>query len=118
MCITEHKVRVSPDGWRMQQQCTLRAGSRQPCRTWDRGDLLRRLHTFKAVTWFCKPDGAGPVDCARRGWVNVAEDALACEVQLPRLHALQGSQQRAFQLHAGRPLYEACRCSQHDLPYD
>ena len=41
---------------------------------------MRRLHTFRAITWFCKPPGAGPVDCARRGWVNVSADMLGCEV--------------------------------------
>jgi hypothetical protein len=26
-----------------------------PCRPWDRADLMRRLATFKAMTWFAKP---------------------------------------------------------------
>lgn len=26
------------------------------CRPWDRGDLLRRLSTFKSMTWFAKPE--------------------------------------------------------------
>jgi hypothetical protein len=26
-----------------------------PCRPWDRADLMRRLGTFKAMTWFAKP---------------------------------------------------------------
>lgn len=30
-------------------------GPAPPCRPWDRGDLLRRLATFKAMTWFGKP---------------------------------------------------------------
>lgn len=25
------------------------------CRPWDRGDLLRRLATFKSMTWFARP---------------------------------------------------------------
>lgn len=25
------------------------------CRPWDRGDLMKRLATFKAMTWFGKP---------------------------------------------------------------
>jgi len=25
------------------------------CRHWDRGDLVRRLATFKSMTWFAKP---------------------------------------------------------------
>lgn len=29
--------------------------SRPSCRPWDRGDLLRRLATFKPVNWFGKP---------------------------------------------------------------
>lgn len=48
---------------------------------WDRGDLLQRLQSYKANTWFCKPPGAGPLDCARRGWVNTALDVLTCEVR-------------------------------------
>lgn len=65
--------------------------SHHPCRTWDRGDLLRRLHTFKSSTWFCKPAGATPVDCARKGWINVSLDMLSCEVSAspgaPDVHA-------------------------------
>lgn len=26
------------------------------CRPWDRGDLMRRLATFKSMTWFAKPE--------------------------------------------------------------
>jgi hypothetical protein len=26
-----------------------------PCRPWDRRDLVRRLASFKAMTWFAKP---------------------------------------------------------------
>nr|TKS00066.1 hypothetical protein D5086_0000186760 [Populus alba] len=26
-----------------------------PCTPWDRGDLVRRLATFKSMTWFAKP---------------------------------------------------------------
>ncbi|EIE22030.1 zf-C3HC-domain-containing protein [Coccomyxa subellipsoidea C-169] len=59
--------------------------SHHPCRTWDRGDLLRRLHSFKSSTWFCKPAGAGPVECARRGWVNHSMDMLSCEFCRARL---------------------------------
>ena len=29
--------------------------SRTPCRPWKRGDLLRRLATFKPMNWFGKP---------------------------------------------------------------
>ena len=49
-------------------------------RPWDRGDLFRRLGTFKSSTWFCKPEAVGPVECARRGWTNTALDLLTCEV--------------------------------------
>ncbi|CAA7410326.1 unnamed protein product [Spirodela intermedia] len=52
---------------------------RSPCRPWDRGDLMRRLATFKAMTWFGKPKAIDPVNCARRGWVNVQMDTLACQ---------------------------------------
>lgn len=49
------------------------------CRPWDRGDLFRRLATFRSMTWFGKPEVVGPVKCARKGWVNVDADLIACE---------------------------------------
>ncbi|KAK4775297.1 hypothetical protein SAY86_010232 [Trapa natans] len=49
------------------------------CRPWDRGDLIRRLSTFKSMTWFAKPKVVSAVNCARRGWVNVDMDTIACE---------------------------------------
>ncbi|XP_030474648.2 uncharacterized protein LOC115692037 isoform X1 [Syzygium oleosum] len=57
------------------------AGSSQApeCRPWDRGDLMRRLSTFKSMTWFAKPKAVSAVNCARRGWVNVDMDIIACE---------------------------------------
>ncbi|KAI3440539.1 C3HC-type domain-containing protein [Psidium guajava] len=57
------------------------AGSSQTpeCRPWDRGDLMRRLSTFKSMTWFAKPKAVSAVNCARRGWVNVDMDIIACE---------------------------------------
>lgn len=49
------------------------------CRPWDRGDLIRRLATFKAMTWFAKPQVINALNCARRGWINVDIDTIACE---------------------------------------
>ncbi|KAJ4713321.1 Zinc finger, C3HC-like [Melia azedarach] len=49
------------------------------CKPWDRGDLMRRLATFKSMTWFAKPKAVSAVNCARRGWVNVDTDTIACE---------------------------------------
>lgn len=42
------------DNW---QASTTSSGSVQDpsCRPWDRGDLYRRLATFKSMTWFAKP---------------------------------------------------------------
>ncbi|KAL3821302.1 hypothetical protein ACJIZ3_007207 [Penstemon smallii] len=55
-------------------------GSSQPsCRPWERGDLLRRLSTFKPANWFGKPKAANSLACARRGWVNVDVDKIECE---------------------------------------
>ncbi|KAL7099085.1 hypothetical protein ACP275_09G059700 [Erythranthe tilingii] len=48
------------------------------CRPWDRDDLLRRLSTFKSMSWFAKPQVVSPLECARRGWVNVDMDTIAC----------------------------------------
>ncbi|XP_073008149.1 uncharacterized protein [Typha latifolia] len=55
------------------------------CRPWDRGDLMRRLATFKAMTWFAKPKVINPVNCARRGWINVEVDVIVCEACGARL---------------------------------
>ncbi|GFP99978.1 nuclear-interacting partner of alk [Phtheirospermum japonicum] len=48
------------------------------CRPWDRDDLFRRLSTFKSITWFAKPQVVSPLECARRGWVNVDMDTIVC----------------------------------------
>ncbi|PKA55513.1 hypothetical protein AXF42_Ash006715 [Apostasia shenzhenica] len=55
------------------------------CRPWDRGDFMRRLATFKAMTWFGKPKVIGPINCARRGWINVEMDVIVCEACGARL---------------------------------
>ncbi|EAZ02787.1 hypothetical protein OsI_24913 [Oryza sativa Indica Group] len=53
--------------------------SQPSCRPWERGDLLRRLATFKSSTWASKPKAASSLACARRGWVNIEMDKIACE---------------------------------------
>ncbi|PON86535.1 Zinc finger, C3HC-like [Trema orientale] len=55
------------------------------CRPWDRGDLMRRLATFKSMTWFAKPEVVSAINCARRGWINVDMDTIACEACGARL---------------------------------
>ncbi|KAF5205386.1 C3hc zinc finger-like protein [Thalictrum thalictroides] len=55
------------------------------CRPWDRGDLMKRLATFKPTTWFGKPKVVSAVNCARRGWINVEMDVIACEACGARL---------------------------------
>ncbi|GJN24508.1 hypothetical protein PR202_gb12252 [Eleusine coracana subsp. coracana] len=53
------------------------AGFCQPsCRPWERGDLLRRLATYKPSTWASKPKAACSLACARRGWVNIDVDKI------------------------------------------
>ncbi|KAK1665518.1 hypothetical protein QYE76_053677 [Lolium multiflorum] len=56
-----------------------------PCRPWDRRDLVRRLASFKAMTWFAKPKAVSPVNCARRGWTNIEPDIITCEACGARL---------------------------------
>ncbi|KAM0849972.1 hypothetical protein ACQ4PT_053380 [Festuca glaucescens] len=56
-----------------------------PCRPWDRRDLVRRLASFKAMTWFAKPKVVSPVNCARRGWTNIEPDIITCEACGARL---------------------------------
>ncbi|XP_006836346.2 uncharacterized protein LOC18427229 isoform X1 [Amborella trichopoda] len=53
--------------------------SRRSCRPWERGDLLRRLATFKPSNWSGKPKVASSLACARRGWVSVDIDKVSCE---------------------------------------
>lgn len=55
------------------------SGEAPPCRPWDRDDLFRRISTFKSMTWFAKPQAISAVNCARRGWINVDMDTIACE---------------------------------------
>ncbi|XP_016485951.2 uncharacterized protein LOC107806325 [Nicotiana tabacum] len=55
------------------------SGEAPPCRPWDRDDLFTRIATFKAMTWFAKPKAISSVNCARRGWINVDMDTIACE---------------------------------------
>ncbi|KDP20069.1 hypothetical protein JCGZ_05838 [Jatropha curcas] len=55
------------------------------CRPWDRGDLMRRVATFKSMTWFAKPKAVSAVNCARRGWVNIDMDIIGCEACGARL---------------------------------
>ncbi|XP_058072994.1 uncharacterized protein LOC131221714 [Magnolia sinica] len=49
------------------------------CRPWERGDLLRRLATFKPSNWSGRPKAASSLACARRGWMNVDIDKIVCE---------------------------------------
>ncbi|KAJ8762649.1 hypothetical protein K2173_010670 [Erythroxylum novogranatense] len=53
--------------------------SRPSCRPWDRGDLLRRLATFKPSYWVGKPKAASSLACAQRGWVSTDVDKILCE---------------------------------------
>ncbi|XP_050236868.1 uncharacterized protein LOC126686712 [Mercurialis annua] len=55
------------------------------CRPWDRGDLMRRVATFKSMTWFAKPKAVSAVNCARRGWINLDTDIIGCEACGARL---------------------------------
>lgn len=50
------------------------------CRPWERGDLLRRLATFEPSNWFAKHKGASSLACARKGWVNVDNGKIECEL--------------------------------------
>ncbi|ESQ35081.1 hypothetical protein EUTSA_v10006705mg [Eutrema salsugineum] len=56
------------------------------CRPWDRGDLLRRLATFKPSNWLGKPKTASSLACAQKGWVSVDLDKIQCEYCGSNLH--------------------------------
>ncbi|GAV75013.1 zf-C3HC domain-containing protein [Cephalotus follicularis] len=53
--------------------------SRSSCRPWERGDLLRRLATFKPSNWIGKPKVVSSLACAQRGWMNTDVDKIVCE---------------------------------------
>ncbi|KAK7324405.1 hypothetical protein VNO77_27941 [Canavalia gladiata] len=56
----------------------LQGASVPSCRPWERGDLLRRLSTFKLAGKL--PKVAGSLACAKRGWVNVGVAKIECEL--------------------------------------
>ncbi|KAE8696326.1 IAP-like protein 1 isoform 6 [Hibiscus syriacus] len=60
--------------------------SRTSCRPWERGDLLRRLATFKPMNWLGKPKVASSLGCAKRGWINIDVDKIECETCGTSLH--------------------------------
>uniref|UniRef100_A0A7N0REM5 C3HC-type domain-containing protein n=1 Tax=Kalanchoe fedtschenkoi TaxID=63787 RepID=A0A7N0REM5_KALFE len=53
--------------------------SHTSCRPWERGDLLRRLATFKPSNWFGKPKIACSLACAQKGWMSADMDKIICE---------------------------------------
>lgn len=84
--LTELKLRGNIGEGFQHSSGTVANTSQAPvCRPWDRGDLMRRLATFKSMTWFAKPKAVSAVNCARRGWVNVDMDIIACEACGARL---------------------------------
>ncbi|KAL3648198.1 hypothetical protein CASFOL_007622 [Castilleja foliolosa] len=62
----------------LESGSSLSCSAQALCRPWDRDDLFRRLSTFKSITWFAKPQVVSPLECARRGWVNVDMDTIIC----------------------------------------
>ncbi|KAL9662204.1 hypothetical protein QQ045_027036 [Rhodiola kirilowii] len=53
--------------------------SHTSCRPWERGDLLRRLATFKPSNWFGNPKVACSLACAQKGWFSADVDKIMCE---------------------------------------
>ena len=41
-------------------------------------DFIKRLRTFKLVTWMCKPKELSPIECAKRGYINTTKDTISC----------------------------------------
>ncbi|KAK9106833.1 hypothetical protein Syun_022844 [Stephania yunnanensis] len=83
---TNETLLVTESSRGSKRSATAGAGSEIPlCKPWDRGDLLRRLNTFKSMSWFAKPKVVSAVNCARRGWINVDMDTIACEACGARL---------------------------------
>ncbi|KAF7822514.1 NIPA-like protein [Senna tora] len=61
----------------LPQRISLSGLSNPSCRPWERGDLLRRLSTFKLTG---KAKVAGSLACAKRGWVNSDVNKIECEL--------------------------------------
>ncbi|XP_061364665.1 uncharacterized protein LOC133308089 [Gastrolobium bilobum] len=76
---------IEPNVSSERQQPSSATAQAPLCRPWDRGDFMRRLATFKSISWFAKPKVVSAVNCARRGWINVDIDTIACEVCGSRL---------------------------------
>ena len=47
-------------------------------RPWNYVDFLRRLRSFRSAHWFAKYNIISPLECARYGWTNTANDTLTC----------------------------------------
>ncbi|KAK7292102.1 hypothetical protein RIF29_07799 [Crotalaria pallida] len=77
-------VTVTTEGYH-SSSATATAATTAVCRPWHRGDLMKRLATFKSISWFAKPKIVSAVNCARRGWINVDVDTIACEACGARL---------------------------------
>ncbi|XP_061167126.1 uncharacterized protein LOC133175981 [Saccostrea echinata] len=48
--------------------------------SWDRDAFFQRVQTFSITTWFGKPEGLSPLQCAKYGWRNTESDMLQCGV--------------------------------------
>ena len=55
------------------------------CRPNSLGDFTERLRTFRSITWGNKPLAISPVECAKRGFVNVGMDEIMCTVCSARI---------------------------------
>lgn len=81
----QHQMGTSPSAISPLRPTTTAKESKG--RVWDRSDFFCRLHTFRPATWFCKPAPLNPIQCARRGWTNTANDTLTCEFCLAKVIA-------------------------------
>ncbi|OMJ83503.1 hypothetical protein SteCoe_15534 [Stentor coeruleus] len=41
-------------------------------------DFIKRLKTFKLITWMGKSKELSPVECAKRGYINTSKDTITC----------------------------------------
>jgi hypothetical protein len=62
------------------QDCVMQGGTEsiERCRPLNLTDYRNRLETFCGPWWFNMPLGISPIQCARRGWVNIGQDTLEC----------------------------------------
>lgn len=75
--------------------------------------------SYQPITWFAKPDSISPLQCARWGWHNSANDELLCKRYIVEEHSRAGRESLfmpAFFGHAHVLFLDSCNAMiRHEL---